>query len=173
MNSTSHSTIRWMSRTAVIFALTLVIQIVGLPQFFTGPLVNAFLLLSAMMIGVSSGIFIGLFTPWIAFSRGLLPAPLGPMIPFIMLGNVSLVIIFSLITMKRKEYIGLSGLGITVGAVIKYLILSQSVTFLVSVPPPVAKAMQLPQLFTALAGGVIALVVERALSRTKFFQNHH
>lgn len=72
--------------------------------------------------------------------------------------------------MKGKKNIGLSILGIAVGAVVKYLILSQSVAYLVSVPPPVAKAMQFPQLLTALAGGVIAIVVERALVRTNFFK---
>ena len=172
MMTTSHSMIRWISRTAVFFALTLVIQLVGLPQFFTGPLVNAFLLLATMMVGVSSGIVIGLFTPWVAFSRGILPVPLGPMIPFIMLGNVSLVVVFFLLTMKRERNITLKVLGIVIGAVVKYLILSQSVTFLVSVPSPVAKAMQFPQLLTALGGGVIALVIEQALSRVNFFKTN-
>jgi len=144
---------------------------IGLPQFFTGPLVNAFLLLATLTVGVSSGIVIGLFTPWIAFSRGILPAPLGPMIPFIMLGNAVLVIVFYLITMKKKDNIGFSVLGIVTGSIAKYLILSQSVAFIVSVPPPVAKAMQFPQLLTALAGGVIALIVEQALRRTSLLND--
>jgi len=171
MKSTSQSMIRWVSRTAVLFALTLVIQLLGLPQFITGPLVNAFLLLATMMVGVSSGMVIGLFTPWVAFSRGILPAPMGPMIPFIMLGNVTLVIVFFLITTRRENNIGFLGLGIVIGSIAKYLVLSQSVTFLVSVPPPVAKMMQFPQLITALVGGVIAIVIKQALGRTNFFKN--
>jgi hypothetical protein len=171
MDSASQTTIRWISRTAILFALTLVIQMIGLPQFFTGPLVNAFLLLATLTVGVSSGIVIGLFTPWIAFSRGILPAPLGPMIPFIMMGNAVLVIVFYLITMKKKENIGFSVLGIVAGSIAKYLILSQSVALIVSVPPPVAKAMQVPQLLTALAGGVIALIVEQALRRTSLLND--
>lgn len=172
MKSTSQSMIRWVSRTAVLFALTLVIQLLGLPQFITGPLVNAFLLLATMMVGVSSGMVIGLFTPWVAFSRGILPAPMGPMIPFfIMLGNVTLVIVFFLITTRRENNIGFLGLGIFIGSIAKYLVLSQSVAFLVSVPPPVAKMMQFPQLITALVGGVIAIVIKQALGRTNFFKN--
>ena len=163
--------IRWVSRTAVLFALTLVIQLLGLPQFITGPLVNSFLLLATMMVGVSSGMVIGLFTPWVAFSRGILPAPLGPMIPFIMLGNVTLVIVFFLITTRRENNIGFLGLGIVIGSIAKYLVLSQSVAFLVSVPPPVAKMMQFPQLMTALGGGAIAIVIKQALGRTNFFKN--
>ena len=172
MKTNSQTMIRWVSRTAALFALTLVIQLIGLPQPITGPLVNAFLLLATMIVGVSSGILIGLFTPWVAFSRGILPAPLGPMIPFIMLGNATLVVIFFLITLRRKNNIGFMGLGIVVGSVAKYLVLSQSVAFLVSVPPAVAKAMQLPQLITALAGGAIALIIKQALIRTNFFKNH-
>ncbi|HAX97981.1 MAG TPA: ECF transporter S component [Candidatus Atribacteria bacterium] len=171
MKSTSQSMIRWVSRTAVLFALTLVIQLLGLPQFITGPLVNAFLLLATMMVGVSSGMVIGLFTPWVAFSRGILPAPMGPMIPFIMLGNVTLVIVFFLITTRRENNLGFLGLGIVIGAIAKYLVLSQSVAFLVSVPPPVAKMMQFPQLITALIGGVVAIVIKQALVRTNFFKN--
>ena len=129
MKSTSQSMIRWVSRTAVIFALTLVIQMLGLPQLITGPLVNAFLLLATMFVGVSSGIIIGLFTPWVAFSRGILPAPLGPMIPFIMLGNATFVIVFFLITQRRENNIGFMGLGIGIGSIAKYFILSQSVAF--------------------------------------------
>ena len=171
MKSTSQSMIRWVSRTAVLFALTLVIQLLGLPQFITGPLVNAFLLLATMVVGVSSGMVIGLFTPWVAFSRGILPAPMGPMIPFIMLGNVTIVIVFFLITTRRENNIGFLGLGIVIGSIAKYLVLSQSVAFLVSVPPPVAKMMQFPQLITALVGGVIAIVIKQALGRTNCFKN--
>ncbi|MEI6156896.1 MAG: ECF transporter S component [Atribacterota bacterium] len=168
MEHTSQTMIRWVSRTAVLFALTLVIQILGFPQFFTGPLVNAFLILATLTTGVSSGVVIGLLTPLVAFSRGILPVPLGPMIPFIVLGNVALVIVFWLIIQKRPENLNLGVMGVVTGAVVKYLILSQSVGFLVSVPSLVAKSMQIPQLITALVGGGIALVVEQALRRTRF-----
>lgn len=102
MEEISHQGLRWLVRTALLFALTLVIQMLGLPQFFTGPLVNAFLLLAALLNGIWSGVIIGLFTPWIAFARGILAPPLGPMIPFIMAGNAILVIVFSLVAGKRK-----------------------------------------------------------------------
>ena len=103
MEEISHQGLRWLVRTALLFALTLVIQMLGLPQFFTGPLVNAFLLLAALLNGIWSGVIIGLFTPWIAFARGILAPPLGPMIPFIMAGNAILVIVFSLVAGKREN----------------------------------------------------------------------
>ncbi len=158
----SHQGLRWLVRTALLFALTLVIQMLGLPQFFTGPLVNAFLLLAALLNGIWSGVIIGLFTPWIAFARGILAPPLGPMIPFIMAGNAILVIVFSLVAGKR-ENLRREITGIILGSFLKYLLLSQAVAWVVQVPPPVAKAMQTPQLFTALAGGAIALIVYRVI----------
>jgi hypothetical protein len=162
MEEISHQGLRWLVRTALLFALTLVIQMLGLPQFSTGPLVNAFLLLAALLNGIWSGVIIGLFTPWIAFARGILAPPLGPMIPFIMAGNAILVIVFSLVAGKR-ENLRREITGIILGSFLKYLLLSQAVAWVVQVPPPVAKAMQTPQLFTALAGGAIALIVYRVI----------
>jgi uncharacterized membrane protein len=148
----------------VLLALTLAVQFLGLPQWFTGPLVNAFLLLASLLVGMGSGVVIGLLTPWIALLRGILPPPLAPMVPFIMLGNALLVIIFSLITRKR-EVLWLNVLALVLAASGKYLLLSQAVRYLVEVPPRVAQAMQIPQLLTALAGGAIALLIGKAVKR--------
>jgi len=148
----------------VLLALTLTVQFLGLPQWFTGPLVNAFLLLASSLVGMGSGVVIGLLTPWIALLRGILPPPLAPVVPFIMLGNALLVIIFSLITRKR-EVLWLNVLALSLAAFGKYLLLSQAVRCLVEVPPRVAQAMQIPQLLTALAGGAIALLVGGAVKK--------
>jgi uncharacterized YccA/Bax inhibitor family protein len=156
--------LRWLTRTALLLAITLAFQMLGFPQMITGPAVNAMLLLSGTYVGVLGGIIIGLLTPWIAFARGILASPLGPMIPFIMAGNAFLVIAYTISrNLLGKGYTG-SGIGIVVGAIAKFLILSYAVRLIVSVPPPVAKAMQTPQLFTAISGGIIALIVEQALN---------
>jgi uncharacterized membrane protein len=148
----------------VLLALTLAVQFLGLPQWFTGPLVNAFLLLASLVSGIGSGVLVGLLTPWIALLRGILPPPLAPMVPFIMLGNALLVIIFSLVR-RKKEVLWLSIVALVLAALGKYLLLSQAVRYLVEVPPRVAQAMQVPQLLTALGGGAIALSIERALKK--------
>ncbi|AEE97758.1 ECF transporter S component [Mahella australiensis] len=158
----THERIRWLTLTAVLLAITLAVQMIGLPQPITGPAVNAMLILSAAFAGPISGIIIGLLTPLIAFMRGILAAPLAPMIPFIMIGNGTLVLLFWLGCRLIKNLMG-SVAGIVTGSVIKFLILSAAVNLIVSVPEPVAQAMQLPQLFNALIGGVIALIVERAI----------
>jgi hypothetical protein len=158
----THERIRWLTLTAVLLAITLAVQMIGLPQPITGPVVNAMLILSAAFAGPISGIIIGLLTPLIAFMRGILAAPLAPMIPFIVIGNGTLVLLFWLGRRFIKNLIG-SVAGIVTGSVIKFLILSAAVNLIVSVPEPVAQAMQLPQLLNALIGGVIALIVERAI----------
>lgn len=155
--------IRFVTQTAVLFALTLVVQMLGLPQMVTGPLVNAMLLLATIFVGVGSGVCIGLFTPWVALVRGILPPPLAPLVPFIMLGNGAFVVIFGLF--RRKKTLAFDIAGVVLGALAKYLILSQAVRSLVSLPPQVARMMQTPQLVTALFGGAIALSLARALRR--------
>lgn len=156
--------VRWITETALLFALVLVIQMLGFPQLVTGPLVNMALLLATIFQGIGSGVVIGFFTPWIAFSRGILPAPLAPMIPFIMMGNSLFVIVFGIFLTRRSFVWKIA--GVFAGALAKYVLLSQAVTVLVRVPGPMAQAMQIPQLTTALLGGALALALEQLLRRT-------
>jgi hypothetical protein len=145
------------TRTAILMALTLVIQMMGMPQYATGPLVNTMLYVASVFVGIWGGVAIGLITPVIAFWRGILPPPLGPMIPFIALGNAVLVIVYGLVV-KRNKYV-----AIVAASVIKYLVLAAAVRFVVAVPPKIAQMMQVPQLMTALAGGAIAILLSEIL----------
>ncbi len=152
-----NSKIRFIAYTGILLAVALVVQMGGFPQPITGPLVNAVLYLSALLVGSWSGVIIGIFTPLIAFMRGILPAPLAPMIPFIAIGNGVLVLVFFMLMEKNKI------IGIVVASVVKYLILSTAVRYVVSVPGKVAQMMGLPQLYTALIGGGIALLAYQTL----------
>ena len=148
---------KWLTKTALLLALTLAFQMLGFPQPITGSLVNMMLFISATISGLLGGILIGGLTPWIAFIRGILPAPLAPMIPFIMAGNA--ILVASFFGLKRfNQY-----LAIIIAAVIKFAVLAIAVNFLVEVPEQIAVMMQLPQLLTALAGGALALVLLRLL----------
>ena len=155
--------VRWLTRTAILLAITLAFQMLGFPQMVTGPAVNAMHLLSGTYVGGLGAVIIGMLTPFIAFVRGILAPPLAPMIPFIMLGNAILVIVYVTFRSKLGKGYATSGIGLIVGAIAKFLVLSTAVRFIVSVPPPVAKAMQVPQLYTAVLGGVIAIIVEKIL----------
>jgi hypothetical protein len=160
--NTTHERIKWLTLTAVLLAITLAVQMIGLSQPITGPAVNAMLMLAGAFVGPVSGIIIGLLTPVVAFMRGILAAPLAPMIPFIMVGNSVLVLLFWLGRRFIKGIVG-SVVGIVAGSVVKFLILSIAVNLIVSVPKPVAQAMQFPQLINALIGGAIALAAEKAI----------
>lgn len=149
--------IKFITRTGILLAVALVIQMGGFPQPITGPLVNTVLYLAVLLVGGWGGIIIGICTPVIAFIRGILPAPLGPMIPFIALGNGLLVVVFSLLKGRNKI------LGIILASLVKYLVLATAVKLIVDLPDKITQIMSFPQLLTALSGGVIALLAYKAL----------
>lgn len=148
---------RLITRTAVLLALTMAFQAIKLPQAFTGPAVNAMLFVAASTIGIGGGIAIGLVTPAVALSVGILKPVLAPAVPFIMLGNASLVILYGLLE-KSNRY-----LGVIAAAVAKFLVLFVATRFILELNPKISMALQLPQLFTALAGGAVALLILRGL----------
>lgn len=158
-------TARYVARVGVLLALALIVPMLGLPQPITGPAVNAVLLVAAIEVGPVGGASIGLLTPWIALLRGQLAAPLAPAVPFIMLGNAIIVLVYWLVArLTRSSTLGWgSWMGVVLGAVAKYLVISGAVKLLLHLPPKLAIAMGTPQLVTALIGGAAALLVARAL----------
>lgn len=153
--------VRFLTRTALLLALTLVIQLLRLPQPITGTGVNFFLYIAVFMIGISSGSLIGLLTPIIALSFGIIG--FAPLVPFIVVGNLSLVVVFGLIKNKNRY------LAVIMASAVKFLVLVIAVNLIIQVPPKAAQMMQLPQLFTALGGGALAIVINLLLERTKVF----
>jgi len=156
---------RTLTRTAILLGVTMAIQSLRMPPPITGPLINAMLVLTTLTVGMLAGVFIGLLTPWVAFTVGILPPVLGPAIPFIMVGNAALVLVMgAAVRMGRKgrfpqgERLGQVG-GVIVGGFAKYLVISSAVRFLIEVPAPVAAVLQLPQLFTAWTGGGLAVAI--------------
>ena len=71
-------------------------------QAITGSIVNATLFISVMLLGVQGAVLIGLVPSLLALSVGLLPSILAPMIPFIIMGNILLVIVFN--HFKERSY---------------------------------------------------------------------
>lgn len=136
--------------TVAVFAPLIKLQLVS------GSIVNAVLIVSSAIFGLRAGILAGIIPSAIALSAGLLPVALAPMVPFIIMGNAVLVIVFSFL--RNKSF----GLGIISGALAKFLFLSLSgfmfVNFVSGKQIAVAAANMfgLTQLFTALAGGLIA-----------------
>jgi hypothetical protein len=99
--------------------LTTIVTIAPLFHYqpITGPIVNAALFIAVYLLGTQNAIFVGLIPSVIALSIGLLPPVLAPMIPFIMIGNVILIITFSY--SKKKNY----WLGVALASILKFLFL--------------------------------------------------
>lgn len=152
--------VRFITRTAFLLALTVAFQSLKMGQFVTGPLVNAVLYISSYIIGWPAGVLIGAFTPWIAFIVGILKPAMAPAIPFIMIGNSLLVVVFYLL--KSKNAI----VAIVTASVAKFACLYFATRFLLELNPKLVTALQFPQLITAVIGGVLALIVISALDKT-------
>ncbi|MBD3374940.1 ECF transporter S component [candidate division KSB1 bacterium] len=180
MTKTQHGT-----RLVLLTSLTIAIEMLGLPQPFTGPLVNMMLVLTTLVLGPLSGALLGIITPLVAVLRGQLPAILLPMVPFIILANAILVFIFGLsrrfLDGSRSPLRSVSSwLGLVFGALCKFLFLYVSVLMIIPLllgktfPPPVIAAMALPQFVTAIIGGILALVIFDLMQRAgiAFPKNH-
>src|SRR5690606_3473154 len=125
-------------------------------QPITGPVVNALLFATALWLGPWTAVGVGALTPVVAYGRGILAAPLGPMIPFIAVANALMVVVFHA---SYKQ--GRHALAVAAASVAKFALLATAVRLLVEVPQPVAMMMQWPQLMTALAGGYLAVALHR------------
>ena len=132
-------------------------------QWLTGPIVNAVLIITVVMVGAREALLIALVPSSVALAFGLLPLPLAPMVPFIMMGNALLVWLFDLLC--SKDY----WLAIIVAAIVKSVWLFAAVELVVqglvskSIAANLAAMMSWSQLFSAIAGGVIAWAFLRFL----------
>lgn len=138
-------------------------------QLITGSIVNATLFLAVATLGFREAIFIGLIPSLISLSIGLLPVVLAPMIPFIMMGNAVLMLVFSV---TRKK---LGAFSYIASALFKFAVIygaSFIVAGLIKNPVVAQKTglmMGYMQLVTALIGAAIAMAVLnfKAITKTK------
>lgn len=155
-------TTKMITRSAIILAVSIAVQSVKLPQPLTGPLINALLLLAAGLAGPLGGVLVGVCTPLIAFLFGIMPFP--PAVPVIMAGNSVLAIVFGWL-IKRPVW------GVVAAAFAKYGIMSIMVFYLlpalfqINIPSKVAASLTTPQLFTALGGGLLAVIILKAVKQ--------
>jgi hypothetical protein len=158
--------ISWKSTTlALTFGLTL--ASIAAPMLFghtpanqwiTGTLVNACLFLSAWNLPAGNGIMIAALPSGIALTRGLLPAALAPMIPFVIAGNI-LLLLFARFT-KKTFFLSILSAGFA-----KAVLLSSASLLLTTSVKPLLMMMQWPQLITALAGGFLAWTIMKIIKK--------
>jgi hypothetical protein len=173
---------QYITRLMFFIALTLVIELVGLPQPFTGPLVNAMLILTTLVLQPAAGVILGVLTPTVALLRGQLPPGLLPMVPFIMTANALLVLSFAVIRNLLKPFFHAkpilfsvnAWLALAGAAFLKFVWLYFSAKLVLPLllgsmlPKPFIVMMALPQFLTALAGGALALVIYTLLQQRYF-----
>jgi hypothetical protein len=125
-------------------------------QFISGTVVNCVLILTTTVLGVHYGLLVGVIPSTIALATGLLPAVLAPVVPYIILGNIILVVAFAYL--KNVNY----WLGAVSGAVLKFGLLTGATSLVIGLlskqntAAGVVYMMSWPQLVTALAGGLVA-----------------
>jgi hypothetical protein len=133
-------------------------------QLITGSLVNATLFIATGLLGVRAGVLVGMFPSIVALSLGTLPAPLAPMLPFIVLSNALLVSVFALFSKRYWR-------AMVLASGVKYAFLFLASSVIVGLLPQqewmrlVAVMMSWPQLVTALVGGCLAFVVLKTLRK--------
>ena len=162
--------ITWITRTAVLLALLIVMQAATAPlanTIVTGSLVNLILIVSVMISGLSSGFTIAVCSPALAKLFGI--GPLWSILPFVALGNASLVFVWHLIgNRKFGNQLLVSIITLITAAITKFVVLYIGVVkialpVLLALPEPQTKVISnmfsVPQLFTAGIGGIIAALI--------------
>ena len=152
---------------AALLGISVLAPMLGLPQLFTGTVVNAALLVAVVLLGPRAAISIGVLPSLFAVVSGQLPAPLAPLVPLIIVGNTLLVLVF-----ERARQHGW-WLGVVAAAAAKYCwlfgatsLLTATTGLLPAAAIPVALLMMgWPQLVTALSGGTIAYALVRPARR--------
>ena len=163
-----HEKVLWITRTAVLIALTVALQFFSLQlsnQFLTGSIVNFMLIMSVMTCGLATGLTVSAFTPILPTLLGF--GPPWPLIPFIAAGNMALVTVWYFIGNREiiNNYVAyiIAAVG---GAVAKFLVLFLGVVqialpYILGLPEGNALSIMFsyPQLITASIGGVCATLL--------------
>lgn len=169
----SESGVEFAEFLALCFLAFMVPFIIGHPQLLVGVLVNAFLVLSALSMGMRKVGVLAALPSLGALARGALFGPftfaLVFMLPFIWIGNMALIWAVKELVAGRKINF-LASLG--AGAVFKAGFLFCSAYVLLQfglVPALFLETMGAMQLATAVAGGALAFAAWRAGIRLGIF----
>ena len=166
--------VKKLTRTSLLLALAIVFQTLGraypfASQFMVGPAVNAIFILCLLMNGLGWSLLVAMLTPVLAWSLGQLPAPLGPIVPVIALGNISFILVFNFSRwILRKQTMLINIISVVFASFAKFTLIFLGVKAameLLNLAPQAVKAatklMGINQFITALTGGVLAVLLVR------------
>jgi len=166
----------WITRTAVFIALLVVLQAATAPlgnTIVTGSIVNMMLVVSVMTCGLATGLSVAAVSPIMAKFIGI--GPFWSLIPFIIAGNTTLVLVWHFIgnrKMGRKHASGITAL--VCAAIAKFLVLyigivRIAIPVFLGLPEQQAAVISymfsMPQLVTALIGGIMAIALLPTLKK--------
>lgn len=170
--------ILWITQTAAMLALLVVLQAVTKPfgQLLTGSCVNAVLAVTVLLCGLSSGLTVALISPVCAYLFGIAPQILT--VPVIMLGNAAFVALLRLLGGKQLwrniAALAVAALGKfgLLFALVKYGICGILADTLMArglLKGPTLTALPatfgVMQLVTALIGGSLAMLIVPVLKK--------
>ncbi len=178
--------IRWITQTAIMLALLVTLQALtkGFGQLVTGSCVNAVLAISALVGGLSCGLTVALISPVLAFVLGI--APQIVTVPAIMVGNAVFVVLLHFLADKTGKHLLKQAIAWLAAAAAKFavlyllvvkvicglasgVLLGQKLGENVLLAPPMLQKLPAmftwPQLFTALIGGAVALLIVPVLRK--------
>jgi hypothetical protein len=165
LTNASSQTKVWAQSLALITVIGILPFFIHL-QWITGPLVNAALIVILFLFGRKTAMIAAFVPSIMALSGGLLPIALAPLVPFIIVSNIILILVIERLT-KNKSY----SLAAISGAVAKFIFLALSAKIVVMLLQKAALIKVLStlfgvtQLYSALLGGLIALVVLKWMKR--------
>ncbi|MBD3238427.1 MAG: ECF transporter S component [Candidatus Moranbacteria bacterium] len=124
-------------------------------QWITGTLVNTILIIACVRTGLINAAFIAAVPSVIALLRGLLPLPMAAALPYIIISNILMIMIFSRLFQRNRVFAVISA------SFAKFLFLFSISSLLIAdkLPQKFAYMLSLPQLITALAGGLLAMLL--------------
>ena len=173
--------IRWITETALLLAMLVSLQAITKPfgQLVTGSCVNAVLAVATLVAGLSSGVTIALISPVLAFLLGIAPQILT--VPAIMVGNTVYVVLLNILADADGKNLVRQIAAWLIAAVAKFAslylivvkiicgVMASSLLAAGTLKEPMLKALPAtfswPQLFTALIGGAVALVISPILRK--------
>jgi hypothetical protein len=149
-----------LTKASVLLAIAVVFQLTKMGQYVTGTGINAVLVTAVGTCGLPWAAAIGFMTPVIAVLLGVQPAATMILVPFIIAGNILYASTFRVL----HKYNAL--VGVAAAAVAKFLLLYTAANIIITkLPPPIKLAFSFPQLITALAGGLLAITIMKALKK--------
>ena len=169
-----HKKVLWITRTAVLIAITVALQALTLQlgnQIITGSIVNLMLVISVMTCGLPTGLTVAALTPVLPTLLGF--GPVWPIVPFVAAGNMVLALLWHVIGNRNmgNKYIAYA-LALFAGAIGKFLVLYFGVVhialpYILGMPghPVLSFMFSYPQLITAVTGGVCAIILLPSLGK--------